>query len=94
VAKREDCDVHEHFYICHLHTLSDLSHSPRVSRILLTIKGGTWGHEWKDRTACRALVVKPEQRRPLGRPRSKWYNIQMDPIRNMTGRLLLDATAL
>jgi hypothetical protein len=26
------------------------------------------------RGACRALVGKPEGRRPLGRPRSRWEN--------------------
>jgi hypothetical protein len=94
VARKEDCDLHQHFYICQLHTFSDLSHSPSVNRLKLTNQGETWGHEWKKRTASRVLVVKHEWKRPLGRPRSKWYNIQMDLIKNMTGRLLLDAFGL
>jgi hypothetical protein len=31
------------------------------------------------RNSCRALVGKPEGKRPLGRPRSRWVdNIKMD----------------
>jgi hypothetical protein len=31
------------------------------------------------RNACRILVKKPEERRPLGRPRRRWLdNIKMD----------------
>jgi hypothetical protein len=41
-----------------------------------------------------SFVVKPERRRLLRRPSYKWYNIQMDPIRITTGRLLLDASGL
>ena len=33
----------------------------------------------EERGACRVLVVKPEGRRPLGRPRRRWVdNIRMD----------------
>jgi hypothetical protein len=33
----------------------------------------------ENRSACRVLVGKPEETRPLGRPRSRWeYNIKMD----------------
>jgi len=28
--------------------------------------------------ACRGLVEKPEEKRPLGRPMFKWDNIKMD----------------
>jgi hypothetical protein len=32
---------------------------------------------WKTRNACKILVLKPEERRPLGRPRGRWeYNIK------------------
>jgi hypothetical protein len=34
---------------------------------------------WAKRNACMILVVKPEGKRPLGRPRRRWvYNIKMD----------------
>jgi hypothetical protein len=34
---------------------------------------------WEKRGVCRVLVGKPEGRRPLGRPRSRWEgNIKMD----------------
>jgi hypothetical protein len=36
-------------------------------------------HMWERRGICRVLVGKPEGKRPLGRPRSRWEdNIKMD----------------
>jgi hypothetical protein len=33
----------------------------------------------QERNACRILVGKPEEKRPLGRPRHRWVdNIKMD----------------
>lgn len=61
VSRREGFELHEHLHFCcHLQTLSDLSHSPSVSRIIVTNEGGTGRHIWKERTACRTLLVKPE----------------------------------
>jgi len=46
------------------------------------IVGMQWvGHValWDKRTACRTWVKKPEERRPLGRPRHRWKDsIKMD----------------
>jgi hypothetical protein len=34
---------------------------------------------WEKRNECRILVGKPEEKRPLGRPRPRWVdNIRMD----------------
>jgi hypothetical protein len=36
-------------------------------------------HEWENRNVYRLLVGKPEEKRPLGRPRHRWMNnIKMD----------------
>jgi hypothetical protein len=40
---------------------------------------GNIARMWERRGAVRVLVEKPEGRRPLGRPRSRWEdNIKMD----------------
>jgi hypothetical protein len=36
-------------------------------------------HEWERRGMCTVLLGKPEGKRPLGRPRSRWEDgIRMD----------------
>jgi len=41
--------------------------------------GGHVACMWESRVAYRVLVGKPEGKRPLGRPRSRWENnIKMD----------------
>jgi hypothetical protein len=41
--------------------------------------GRAYSTNWEKRNAYRILVVKAEQRRPLGRPRSRWMvNNNMD----------------
>jgi hypothetical protein len=43
--------------------------------------GGACITNGEKRNACRLVVVKPEGRRPLGRPRRRWLdNIGMDPV--------------
>ena len=50
----------------------------QVKKIEMVRICGTYGGEAR-RGAYRALVVKPEGRRPLGRPRRRWKdNIKMD----------------
>jgi hypothetical protein len=39
---------------------------------------GNIGCTGEKRNAYRILVGKPEGKRPLGRPRCKYYNIKMD----------------
>ena len=41
--------------------------------------------------ACRGLVEKPQEKRPLGRPRFKWENIKMD-IFKWVGRAWIGLT--
>ena len=51
---------------------------------------GMW-HVWGDRKgAYRVLVVKPEGKRPLGRPGRKWETYQYGSSRNRLGRLGLN----
>jgi hypothetical protein len=41
--------------------------------------GGACNADGDDKGTYRVLVVKPERKRPLGRPRCRWaYNIGMD----------------
>jgi hypothetical protein len=41
--------------------------------------GGACSTNGEKSNACRLLVVKPEGKRPLGRPRCRWVdNIKMD----------------
>jgi hypothetical protein len=60
----------------------DLYSSPSIIRIIKS-RRMTWaGHVarmGKKRSAYRLLVGKPEEKRPLGRPRCRWVdNIRMD----------------
>jgi hypothetical protein len=67
------------FYIQELYALYS---SPNIIRVIKSRR-----RRWAGRVACmgerrgtyRALVGKPERRRPLGRPRRRWEdNIKMD----------------
>jgi hypothetical protein len=66
----------------HNEDLRDLYYSPSIIRIIKSRR-----MRWADhvarmrakRNAYRLLVVKPEGKRPLGRPRRRWVdNIRMD----------------
>jgi hypothetical protein len=66
----------------HSEGLRDLYSSPSIIRLFKSRRIRWVGHVAKigeKRNDCRLLVGKPEQRRPLGRPRRRWVdNIQMD----------------
>jgi hypothetical protein len=57
--------------------------SPSIIRIINSRRMGWAGHVAAmggKRKAYRLMVVKPEGKRPLGRPRRRWVdNIRMDP---------------
>jgi hypothetical protein len=66
----------------HNEELRELYSSPSIIRIINS-RRMTWaGHVaqmGEERNAYRLLVIKPEGRRPLGRPRRRWMdNIRMD----------------
>jgi hypothetical protein len=62
--------------------LRELYFSPRISRIIKSRRMRWTDHVARmgeKRNACRLLVGKPEGKRPLGIPRSRWVdNIRMD----------------
>jgi hypothetical protein len=62
--------------------LRDLYSSPSIIRIMKSRRMRWAGHVARmgeNRNAYRLLVVKPEGRRPLGRPRLRWVdNIRMN----------------
>jgi hypothetical protein len=39
---------------------------------------GACSADGEERGVCRVLVGKPEEKRPLGRPRRRWEDIRMD----------------
>jgi hypothetical protein len=66
----------------HNEELRDLYSSPSIIRVI-----NSWRMRWaghvarmgEKRNAYRLLVGKPEEKRPLGRPRRRWVNnIKMD----------------
>jgi len=66
----------------HNEELNDVYSSPNIVRVIKSIR-----MRWAEHVACmgeergvyRVLVGKPEEKRPLGRPRSRWVdNIRMD----------------
>jgi hypothetical protein len=62
--------------------LRDLYSSPSIVRMIKSRRMRWEGHVARmgeKRNACRLLVGKPEEKRPLGRPRRRWVNnIGMD----------------
>ena len=66
----------------HNEKLSDLYSLPNIVRVVKSRRMRWAGHvsrmeEW--RVVHRVLVGKPEEKRPLGRPRRRWeYNVKMD----------------
>jgi hypothetical protein len=66
----------------HSKELRHLYSSPSITRIIKSRRLRWTGHVarmGKKRNAYRSLVGKPEEKRPLGRPRRSWvYNIKMN----------------
>ena len=62
--------------------LNDLYSSPNIVGVIKSRRMRWAGHVARmgeERGACRVLVGKPEEKRPLGRPRRRWVdNIRMD----------------
>jgi hypothetical protein len=66
----------------HNEELNDLYSLPNIVRVVKSRRMRWAGHvarNWKDRGVHRVLVGKPEEKRPLGRPRRRWEdNIKID----------------
>jgi len=66
----------------HIEELNDLYSSPNIVWVIKSRSMGWAGHVARigeRRGICRVLVGKPEGKRPLGRPRSRWEdNIKMN----------------
>jgi hypothetical protein len=61
--------------------LHDLYSSPTIVRVIKSRRMRWAGHvaQFGRREVCRVLVGKPEGKRPLGRPRSRWEdNVKVD----------------
>ena len=66
----------------HNEELNDLYSSPNIVWVIISRRMRWAGHVARmgeERGAYRVLVGKPEEKRPLGRPRRRWVdNIRMD----------------
>jgi len=66
----------------HIEELNDLCPSPNIVRVIKSRRMSWVGHVARmgeRRNLYRVLVVKPERKRPFGRPRCRWEdNIKMD----------------
>jgi hypothetical protein len=80
----------------HNEELRDLYSSPSIIRIIKSRRmrcAGNVARMGGKRNAYMLLVGKPEEKRPLGRPRRRWVdNIKMDilELRDRLGRCGLD----
>jgi hypothetical protein len=78
----------------HNEELNDLYSSPNIIRMIKPIRMRWVGHVARmgeGRGAYRILVVRPEGRRPLGRPRHRWEdNIKMDIFKKWDGVVCID----
>jgi hypothetical protein len=67
----------------HIEELHNLYSSSNIIRMIKSRRMRWAGHVARigeTRNAYRILVGKPEEKRPLGRPRRRWVvNIKMDP---------------
>ena len=62
----------------HNEELNDLYSSPNIVRVIKSRIMRWAGHVARmgeERGVCKVLMVKPEGRRPLGRPRRRWVDI-------------------
>jgi hypothetical protein len=74
--KRTVSIIGECGFICHYLLLTKYHSGDEVKKTEMGRTCGTYGER---RDVYRALVGKPEGRRPLGRPRRRWEdNIKMD----------------
>ena len=65
----------------HKEELNDLYCSPNIVRVIKWRRMRWAGHVARmgeERGVYRVFVVKPEGKRPLGRPRRRWVDIRMD----------------
>jgi len=63
----------------HNKELNDLYSSPNIVQVIKSRRMRWAGHVacmGEERGVCRVLVGKPEGRRPLGRPRRRWMDLQ------------------
>ena len=70
-------EVKEEWRRLHNEELNDLYSSPNIVRVVKSRRMRWAGHVARmveERGVYRVLVVKPEGRRPLGRPRRRWVD--------------------
>jgi len=71
-------EVTEEWRRLHNEELNDFYSSPNIVRVIKSRRMRWAGHVARmgeERVVCRVLVGKPEGRRPLGRPRRRWWII-------------------